>query len=158
MWPDIEDDAFLAQRVLLPEKTNESSWILKSPISPLTAAALQMIICKRPAPPDDHLQEVDVVPPDHHLQEAGLFGSPFAKAGPLFWKPQIGHEKCIFETPHNEIKCVLSAKESNFNGKKIKISHLLTVRAKVADPPPPLAVSLIVKYPGFFYASPYEIW
>ena len=71
MWPDIEDDAFLAQRVLLPEKTNESSWILKSPISPLTAAALQMIICKRPAPPDDH------------LQEAGPFGSSFARGRPL---------------------------------------------------------------------------
>ena len=23
----------------------------------------------------------------------------------------IGHEKCIFETPHNEIKCVLSIKD-----------------------------------------------
>ena len=32
-----------------------------------------------------------------------------------------GHEKCIFETPYNEIKCVLSVKESNFNEKKIKI-------------------------------------
>ena len=30
--------------------------------------------------------------------------------------------KCISETPHNEIKCVLSVKESNFNEKKkIKI-------------------------------------
>ena len=26
-----------------------------------------------------------------------------------------------FETPHNEIGCVLSVKESNFNEKKIKI-------------------------------------
>ena len=32
-----------------------------------------------------------------------------------------GHEKCIFETPYNEIKCVLSVKESKFNAKKIKI-------------------------------------
>ena len=31
-----------------------------------------------------------------------------------------GHEKCIFETPHNEIKYVSSVKESNFNEKKIK--------------------------------------
>ena len=31
------------------------------------------------------------------------------------------HEKCIFETPYNEIKCVLSVKESNFNEKNIKI-------------------------------------
>ena len=31
--------------------------------------------------------------------------------------------QCIFETHHNEIKCVLSIKESNFNGKKwVKIS------------------------------------
>ena len=29
---------------------------LESPITPLTVAALRMIICKRPAPPDDHLQ------------------------------------------------------------------------------------------------------
>ena len=26
-----------------------------------------------------------------------------------------GHEKCIFETPHNEINCILSVKESDFN-------------------------------------------
>ena len=44
------------------------------------------------------------------------------------------HEKCIFETSFNEIKCVMSVKESNFNE---KISHLLTVRAKVVDPTPP---------------------
>ena len=31
------------------------------------------------------------------------------------------HEKCIFETSFNEIKCVMSVKESNFNEKKIKI-------------------------------------
>ena len=35
-----------------------------------------------------------------------------------------GHEKCIFETPHNEIKCVLSVKESNFNEKKDQNSHI----------------------------------
>ena len=69
-----------------------------------------MIICKRPALPDDHL------------------------------KPQKGHEKRIFETLHNEIKCVLSIKK-NFNGKKeSKFSHL------------PM-VSLTVKYP-FFDDSP----
>ena len=49
-----------------------------------------------------------------------------------------GHEKCICETLYNEIKFVLSVKESNFIGKKrSKFSHLLTVRAKVADPPLP---------------------
>ena len=26
-----------------------------------------------------------------------------------------GHEKCIFEAPHNEIKCVLRIKDSKFN-------------------------------------------
>ena len=40
-----------------------------------------------------------------------------------------GHEKCIFETPYNEIKCVLSVKESNFNEKKIKI--FTVVRAEM---------------------------
>ena len=29
------------------------------------------------------------------------------------------HEKCFFETPHKEIKCVLSVKESSINEKKI---------------------------------------
>ena len=48
-----------------------------------------------------------------------------------------GHEKCIFETPYNEIKCVLSVKESNFNEKNQNFEHLLTVRAEVADRPPP---------------------
>ena len=65
----------------------------ESPIPPLTAAALGMIICKRLAPPDDHLQEGSssgssfargrprrmiickrAVPPDHHLQEASPAG------------------------------------------------------------------------------------
>ena len=37
----------------------------------------------------------------------------------------------------NEIKCVLSIKESNFNGKNgPKFLYLPTVRAKGADPPP----------------------
>ena len=47
--------------------------LLEFPIPPLTAAALQIIICKRPA---------------------------------LI----LNHEKGIFVTPHNEVKCVLSAK------------------------------------------------
>ena len=66
---------------------------LESPITPLTVAALRMIICKRPVPPDDHLQEASPsvssfargrplrmiickrpVPLDHHLQEASPFG------------------------------------------------------------------------------------
>ena len=50
--------------------------------------------------------------------------------GPSFWQPRKGHEKCIFETLHNEIKCVLSIKESNFNEKMDQ--NLLTVRAEGA--------------------------
>ena len=83
-------------------------------------------------------------PPDDHLQEAGLSGLSFAK-GRSLWiiickrpAPHFDNHKCIFETLHTEIKCVLSVKESNFNEKKrSKFSHLLTVRAEVADPPPP---------------------
>ena len=67
--------------------------LLESPIPPLTAAALHMIIWKRPAPPDDPLKEAGPsgssfargrplrmtickrpVPSDHHLQEAGPSG------------------------------------------------------------------------------------
>ena len=58
-----------------------------------------MIICKRPAPPYNYLQEAS--PPGDRLQ------------------PQKGHEKFIFETLHSEIKCVLSIKESNLSGKRI---------------------------------------
>ena len=47
-------------------------------------------------------------------------------------------KNAIFETPHNEIKCVLSIKESNFKKNGSKFSHLLTVRAKGAAPPTPL--------------------
>ena len=61
-----------------------------------------MIICKRLAPPDDHLQEASPcgwpfaegrflgmiickspAPPDDHLQEAGPSGSSFSRGGPL---------------------------------------------------------------------------
>ena len=59
-----------------------------------------MIFCKRPAPTDDHLKEA--VPPDDHLQP---------------------HDKCIFEIPHNDVKCVLSMKESNFNEKQDKVNN-----------------------------------
>ena len=45
--------------------------------------------------------------PVQHLQEAG----PSQKV----------HEKCIFETLHNEMKCILSVKESNFHKKRIKL-------------------------------------
>ena len=45
--------------------------LLKSPIPALTAAALRIIICKRPASPNDH------------LQEAGPSGWPFAEGRSL---------------------------------------------------------------------------
>ena len=50
------------------------------------------------------------------------------------------------------MKCVLSTKESNFNGiNGSTFSHLRTVRAEGADPPaPPLTVNLTVKYPCFY--------
>ena len=67
---------------------------LESP-TPLTVAALRMIICKRPVPPDDHLQE----------------------AGPSFWQPRKGHEKCIFEILHN----VFWVSKNQISMKKIKI-------------------------------------
>ena len=76
---------------------------LESPITPLTVAALRMIICKRPVPPDDHLQEASPsvssfargqplrmtickrsVPSDHHLQEAGPSGWSSARGRSLW--------------------------------------------------------------------------
>ena len=45
--------------------------------------------------------------------------------------------KMYFWDPHNEIKCVLSIIESySIEKNGSKFSHLLTVRAEVADPPP----------------------
>ena len=219
--------------------------LLESAIPPLTAAALWMIICKRPVPPDDHLQEASPsvssfargqplrmtickwsVPSDHHLQEAspsgwssargrslwiiickrpttpddhlqeaGPSGSSFARgrpfwmtickrpvpldhhlqeAGPSRWPSARGrslqiiickrlaphfdnHKKgmknAFFETLHNEIKCVLSVKESNYTEKKIKIFTFVYGQGRGGCPPPPLTVSPTVKYP-FFYDSP----
>ena len=57
-------------------------------------AIFWMIICKRPNPPEDH------------FQEASPSGWRFATMKRA-WKIAF----------HNEIKCVLSTKESNFNGK-----------------------------------------
>ena len=46
--------------------------------------------------------------------------------------------KSIFETPHNERKCVLSIIESYSIEKNAStFSHLLTVKADGADPSPP---------------------
>ena len=56
-------------------------------------------------------------PPDDHLQEAG----------PSFWQPRKGHDRCIFETPHYKTKWV--SKNRILMKKGSKFSHLLTVRA-----------------------------
>ena len=87
---------------------------------------LWMTVCKR------------LVPPDHHLQEAG----------PSFWQPRKEHEKSIFETLHNEIKCVLSVKESNFNEKN-QTFHIC-LRSGPRWLTPPHTASLTVKYPFFW--------
>ena len=50
-----------------------------------------------------------------------------------------------FETPHNEIGCVLSVKESNFNEKKIKIFTFAYIQGRQDLLRPPLSVSLTVK-------------
>ena len=53
-------------------------------------------------------------------------------------------KNAIFETPHNEIKCVLSIKESNFENKKLGQNFHICLGQGC---PPPLTVSLTVKYP-----------
>ena len=63
-------------------------------------------------------------PRDDHLQEPGPSRSSFAKGRPLILTTTRGHEKCIFDTLHNEIKCVLIVKESNFNEKKDPNFHI----------------------------------
>ena len=69
-----------------------------------------------------------------------------------------GHEKCIFETPHNEIKCVLSIKESNFNG-KMGQNFLISLRSGPRKLTPyPLTVSLTVIYSGVLDDFPYKFW
>ena len=75
---------------------------------------LRMIVCKKTIPPNDHLQ------------------------------PRKGHEKCIFETLPNDIKCVWVSKNQNSMKNGCKFSHLLVVRAIGAEHPS-LMVSLIVK-------------
>ena len=46
-------------------------------------------------------------------------------------------KSAFLETPHNEIKCVLSMNESYFNKKRDKILHLPSVRDEGADSLPP---------------------
>ena len=65
-----------------------------------------------------------------------------------------------FWDPSQWYKCVLSILESySIEKHGSKFSHLLTVRADRADPPPLLTVSLAVKYPHFFGDSPKQcLW
>ena len=95
-------------------------------------AILWMIICKRLAPPDDHLKEAS--------SSEWTFATT-NRAGKIhFWDPSQWDKMCI------------EYQKSNFNGKNgSKFSHMLLVGAKVADPPAPLppTVSLTVKYPFF---------
>ena len=64
-------------------------------------------------------------------------------------------KKSIFETPHSEMKCVKSIKESNFNAKNgLKFSHFLTVRTGGADPSPPLTINQPDCKTSVFYNFP----
>ena len=91
---------------------------LESPITPLTVAALRMIICKRPVPPDDHLQEASPsvssfargqplrmtickrpVPPDHYLQVAG----PSSGACDKY---EVWHYTTLFAIDIDDIRCL----------------------------------------------------
>ena len=102
--------------------------LLESPIPPLTAAALRMIICKRAAP---HF--------DNHKK--GMVNA--------FLKPLI-MRKNVFCVSKNQTSI---KKDNNFH---ISLRSGLTgLTPPPHHPPPPhsLMVSLIVKY-RFFYASP----
>ena len=62
-----------------------------------------------------------------------------------------GHEKCIFETPHNEIECVLSVKESNFNEKKKDQNFHISLRSRLRWLTPPPCGQPDRKICGFFW-------
>ena len=102
--------------------------LLESPIPPLTAAALRMIICKRQVPPDYHLQEAG--PPDDHLQEAGPSGSSFARGRPLILKTTKRSWKMHFWDSSQWEKMCFECQRNQFQWKKSKFSHLCTVRAE----------------------------
>ena len=99
-WPYIMIICVLKR--ILHKKKSIFMQLLESPIPPLTAAALRMIICKRLSPPNDHLQEAGLsgssfargrplrmtickrpVPPDNHLQGPGHYGWPLARGWSL---------------------------------------------------------------------------
>ena len=62
-------------------------------------------------------------------------------------QPPKEHEKCIFETLHNEMKCVLSIKVLEINGKNgSKFSHMLAVRADGAEPPVTVSLTVNIRF------------
>ena len=130
--------------------------LLKSQIPPLTAAALRMIISKRPVPLDHHLQEADhsrwpsargrslqiiickrPALPDDHLQEASPSGSSFARCRPLILTTTKRAWKMHFWGPSQWDKCVLSVKASNFNETEIKIFTFVYGQGRGGWPPRP---------------------
>ena len=54
-------------------------------------------------------------------------------------------KSAFLETPHNEIKCVLSINESNFKKKRDKILHWPTVRDEGADSLPPYGLVSVIR-------------
>ena len=55
----------------------------------------------------------------------------------LLWKSWRGHEKCISQPPHNEMKCVLSIKELYSKGEKVKIFTFAYCQVGRGGPPTP---------------------
>ena len=122
---------------ILHKKKSIFMQLLKSAIPPLTTAALQMIICKRP------------VLPDHHLQEAGPSGWPSARGrslwiiickrpAPDFDNHEEGTKNAFFWDPSQWDKMCFECQRIQFQWvKESKFSHLLTVSAEAADAPPP---------------------
>ena len=61
-----------------------------------------------------HFHPTSIIPNSSFLFAVALSQNPWITVYRRCW----GHEKCIFEAPHDEIKCDLGIKEYKFNGKK----------------------------------------
>ena len=74
---------------------------------------------------DSMCSETDFTQEKSHFQRTSRIPNSsllFAAArsqnhGTAVYRRRFRHEKCIFEAPHNEIRCVLGIKESKFNGR-----------------------------------------
>ena len=44
IWPDVEDDAFISQVVVLPENTNENSWIWRQKFPQITYLMYEAVL------------------------------------------------------------------------------------------------------------------